>query len=662
MEYGIGPSQPQTVGAGTNDLPSPLGCNELSPDAEPYLGELLKRVQNLEQYLVSSAIHGRSETGQNLLARQSGLQEPQVILNKTRTLRSSHWLGAADEVRPTSCPTRNVPLKICKFAPIVACYAETTGNSVGEASFQSAETKALINRIGVLLQKCKDTSRRIKVGRPHDHFSSPELSLTNLSREVADKMVAAYFQSFESTHRILHMPSFMKEYWVFWDHPDSVATDVRFKILLVIAIGSSLHENTDTGLRDMIYQWVHAAQTWLSGPLKKDRLEISGLQVYCLTIIARQVFCIGGDLVWMSMGSLVHRAMQMGLHRDPKHIPAMPVLRAELRRRLWATILEMVVQSSLDAAMPPRISFDEFDTEPPSNVDDNEFNESTTVLHPHPRGTFTETSLQLILLDSLPTRLRILQLLNGLHSELSYETVLALSSEISDANRTCSNFVKDNELYGVTAFSRNLLDYLVRRFLIPLHSSFAIKARKNPLFHYSLKVCLDTAMAIISPEPDDGFSRLMAIGGGMFREGIRYAITAISMELLAEVDAQLSERTLHRNHQYRDFLKQAVRDMITLSIERIRQGETNVKSHMFLSMVLVLAEAKEMGFAYEQKIAQAAVDSLEFCHGLLRDQLGTANLPTPTNTGLTPASLDGAQEVFGFDFDIDFFLSDTGFS
>jgi hypothetical protein len=84
-----------------------------------------------------------------------------------------------------------------------------------------------------------------------------------------------------------------------------------------------------------------------------------------LTNLARQIFSIGGDVVWISTGSLVHSAMQIGLHRDPKHLPAISVLQAELRRRIWYTVLELVVQLSLDSWMPPRSTFDEFDTEPP---------------------------------------------------------------------------------------------------------------------------------------------------------------------------------------------------------------------------------------------------------------------------------------------------------
>jgi hypothetical protein len=82
-------------------------------------------------------------------------------------------------------------------------------------------------------------------------------------------------------------------------------------------------------------------------------------------------------------------------------------LQAELRHRIWYTVLELVVQSSLDSWMPPRSFFDEFDTEPPSNINDDELNGSITDLQPHPNGAFTATSAQIALIESLATRVRI---------------------------------------------------------------------------------------------------------------------------------------------------------------------------------------------------------------------------------------------------------------
>jgi hypothetical protein len=472
-------------------------------------------------------------------------------------------------------------------------------------------------------------------------------------------MVNLYFQFFESAHRILHVPTFWAEYQSYWESPSKVPAGIRLKILLVIAVGSSVSNQDvlDGTFPAMVRQWIYAAQNWLSGLLEKDRLNITGLQVHCLTILARQIFSIGGDLVWMSMGSLVHHAMQIGLHRDPKHLPKASVLQAEIRRRLWVTILDMVVQSSLDSAMPPRISLDEFDTEAPANINDHEIDDSTKVLLVHPRSTFTSTSIQLILFDSLPIRLRVLQLLNGLNSELSYPDVLTLSSELIEACRACSKFLDDNRNSGVTSFHRNLLEYLLRRFLMPLHVPFACKARTNHLFYYSRKVILDTAMAMMCPEPNDQFSRLMSIGGGIFREGMRCALIAITFELISQTETQRLDGTLERNSKSRDILKRVVKDIMSLSLERIRQGETNIKSHTFLAMILSLVEATETNTPYPLKMAESARDSLELCHGLMQSRIDIASVSCPSHAGALPSNCDGEYAEYGLDLGLDLDLN-----
>ncbi|KAI1090189.1 fungal-specific transcription factor domain-containing protein [Rostrohypoxylon terebratum] len=640
------PGEPVS-GIGHNASPPLVGRIDLQPsnptqDVEPGLIDILKLGVGLEKSSASSPINSLAESSREILARQLGLRGSQIVLNKTRMLGWSLRIGTAQE-----------------FAPIVNCYMGAA-NSRNEDPPQDTELGKLYARIWDLLQKCKAMARYTKAGRPSRWLSRPEFDLEPPPREVADRSVAIYFKSFESTYRILHEPTFMSEYQRYWDQPESVTIQTRLKVLLVIGLGSSLSEYTESnsGFRQTVNHYIYAAQTWLAGPLEKDRLNVTGVQIYCLTILARQVFSIGGDLVWISSGSLMHLSMQIGLHRDPKHLPTMPVLQAEIRRRLWATVLEITVQSSLDTAMPPRISFDDFDTEAPSNLNDDEMDESTTTIQPHPKSTYTTTSIQLALFGLLPTRLRILHLLNGLHTELSYLDALALSSEITDQYRTCNAFMRENEQSGATPFHRNLLDYLVRRFLIPLHCPFAGEARTNPLFYYSLKVGLDSALSIISPEPDEGFSRLMALGGGMFREGIRFSLTVITRELIAQLEAQRTDGTLHRNPQYIHLLKKAVQDMNELSIERIRRGETNVKGPMFLSMILAQAEAMEEGVSCDLKVAQSAKDSLELCYDILQARTGTMPSPGPT-AGLTPISLSGAQGDYGLnlDFDLDFFFS-----
>ncbi|TWU77390.1 hypothetical protein ED733_006153 [Metarhizium rileyi] len=578
----------------------------------------------------------------------------QVTLNKSRDLGKRGWTESAPE-----------------FAAIIACWVEVMGKSSGNAAFRDPQVAALVEQAGDFLSKCKHTAKSIKLLRPTRalSLSSPDW-LVPPPRETCDTLANLYFDSFESAHRILHVPTFWADYRKYWDYPDSNTTSSRLTIFLVIAIGSSLFDyaTPEAALRnaEMVHHWIYAAETWLAGPLEKDRVHLVGLQIYCLTLLARQIFSIGGDTVWMSTGSLLNRAMQIGLHRDPRNLPGKPIspLQAEVRRRLWATIIELVLQASLDSRMPPRISSDEFDTQPPSNLNDVEIDESTTVLPPHHADRFTNTSVQLALLGSFSVRLRILKLMNRINAETSYQQVLARSAELTDALHVSSMLMRDNP--GSAPFHRNMLDYLVRRFMIPLHFFFSNQARTNPVYYYSLKLSLDAATAIMSPEPDAGFSRLMASGGGLFREGLRVASIAVGLGLLVHVQTQRLDGTLRRTSDYRNLQKQAIRDMVSLFEERIRQGETNVKGHMFLSMILGQVNAIEEDSMVELQLARSARDSLEYCCGVLRaraDRTPSATTPLRADAASSVGTDGSLTDVDGYVMDLDWesFFPDQAF-
>ncbi|KAJ5698783.1 C6 zinc finger domain protein [Penicillium macrosclerotiorum] len=577
-------------------------------------------------------------------------QKWQAIFEKPRDWGKSQWKGGANE-----------------FGLLMACYrAILSKESQAGSQQEHPEVSVLVSQAGDSLQDCKTIARNIKLSRPSRGPQFPGFGLPPLPREMADTMATLYIDYFESALRILHIPTFWSEYRKYWDDSDRIALNEQLKIYLVVGIGSSLYDHGDRAatLRniDLVQQWIYTAQTWLSGPLEKDRLDVSGIQIFCLTILSRQIFSIGDDLTWTSVGSLIHGAMQIGLHRDPKNLPAkISVLQAEVRRRLWYTVLELVVQSSLDARMPPRISWNDFDTELPSHINDDQINDTTTELRPVARSAFTDTSAQLALIDSLSSRIQIVQNLNGLHATTSYDQALSFSSELMASLQACHRLT-DNDVS--TPFHRNMLDFLVRRFIIPLHYSFSNQAYRNPLFHYSSRISLDTALAIISPEPDSTFSRLISIGSGPFRESIRCATSVISLELLRHVENQQFSGTLQRTHQYREFLKKAVRDLIDLSEERIKLGETNVKNHMFLCMILAQVEATEASAPVDLQVVRAARDSLEMCSKILMMREDTGIMQSSKNLDLTIARMEdnGTGNGLGLDFDRDLFFFDPTFS
>ncbi|KAI7978708.1 hypothetical protein EIK77_010614 [Talaromyces pinophilus] len=482
--------------------------------------------------------------------------------------------------------------------------------------------KSLKSEIHVLLQKCKLLAKAIKASRPTRCLPVIEPQLPE--RYLADTMARLYISRFESVFRILHIPSFWIEYQSYWRDPANVDGATKFKIQLVIALGCSIdHEShSPEQVQSAACQWVYAAQAWLSAPLEKNRIGISGIQIQCLLILARQCLSISGDLIWVAMGTLVRTAMQMGLHLDPSHFDDLSVSDAELRRRLWATIMELNVQASLDAGMPPIVSIQDFDTKPPSNIDDTDMDDSIQKISPKPHTVVTETSLQIFLSDCLRPRLDILRMMNGLGPGMSQDEVVALTSEISNHCNKSRGFVKKNVETGSDVFRHNLADLLIRRFLLSLHRPWACTAHTGPLFYYSRKISYDTAATLLSPPQDDNFTRLLLRGSGIFKNRIIHVSLALASELLIEIQDKGSNPITQRPWDYRSMLVAAVQEARQQSAQRMQFGETNVKLHMKLSVVLIKAESLLPGQSLQEKMIQTAKDSLQTSYATIQANMG----------------------------------------
>jgi hypothetical protein len=161
--------------------------------------------------------------------------------------------------------------------------AETCDPIEGEA------TEQLKLDMATLLNQCKFHAKRSKLNRPSRNLEIPDMGLLSKGKNFADRMALLYMSRFESALRILHVPSFWREYEYYWAEPAHATVVLCFKIELVIALGASLHGDASdsNGLYSAAPQSLHNAQMWLAGPVEKNRLSIDALQVHCLLLLAR---------------------------------------------------------------------------------------------------------------------------------------------------------------------------------------------------------------------------------------------------------------------------------------------------------------------------------------------------------------------------------------
>lgn len=479
-------------------------------------------------------------------------------------------------------------------------------------------------------------ARIIKTSRMLQPTISADIQKIIPPKEMCDALVEGYLRTFEGIYRVLHIPSFRTEYEGYWNGTVPAKPSVVLKILLVCAIGVPFYTGENQPrLRTSSAKWIQAAADWQCAPHAKSRLNMAGLQTQILTILARQVCNVDGDHIWIPAGSLLRTAMHLGLHRDPSHFGKISIYHSEMRRRLWATVLEITAQTSLDMGMPPMISANDYDTAPPANIDDEHIAEGRdTPIEEQPLNVYTDCSIQIAFTQTLPIRLEIIRLINNLRFDLSYSEVLRLGAELTGACRHNTTFFKTAlaARCNITAFQIKLADCLVRRFVLCLHRPYFAKANEHPQYHYSRKICLDTSLAIYAPATqllpgeEDDWTRMTHRSVGGFKSFFLYGMSTIYYELNSQIKERQEDSTLFAPlistastpstrpmtlpAQF-EALRDVLRSALQTAIAWIRNGGTNAKGVVFLECALARIDALVSGADAEQAVLEAAKRSVK---------------------------------------------------
>lgn len=412
-------------------------------------------------------------------------------------------------------------------------------------------------------------------------------------RPLAEYLMQLYFSTFETTLRILHVPSFTSEWDAFWDrsasHIDgslnSNKTDVLIaKLLMLMACASCFATNkaeplTSAGfnphsLIQRCQKWIEAVTTWLASMTSHAQMNSDVIQIKCLLLLAQQATAQEGDLVSMASGSLLREAMLMGLHRNPCNFPNVSPYWAELRKRLWLTIIELELQASLYSGIPLAISWDEFDCPLPSDIDDEDFTiESPRLPPPRRSDTLTRTSFQIALARTLETRMAISKIVNRVRLSATYDNeIMTLSERLTTGLAQAPPDLRDDTGTTTTAggspdnnsstspFRRSFFLFLHYRSLLALHRPFFLRFSETPdePFNYSRRVCIQTSLALLSqlehfsnhcpnnnhPSPPPAVNNnhtpphILHLKGGLFRDDIFHAAATICFELRLQTKSQ----------------------------------------------------------------------------------------------------------------------------
>ncbi|KAH7021285.1 uncharacterized protein B0I36DRAFT_425030 [Microdochium trichocladiopsis] len=337
-------------------------------------------------------------------------------------------------------------------------------------------------------KKDRDKRRNDRMKR----FMEPGLDLEALlpPRDETDSLISIYLDQFEQIHRIVHVPTFKKQYASFWDPARTRSAAMTVLVLAMISVSVCLDmtvSNKFVGVKSSSFQraakWVKACDNWHANQSHKHRMLIH-YQIACMLYMAKRVNIIKKKRFWSTTGVLVRDGIITGLHQDPEHMSVqVSPFYQEMRRRLWATMVEFDVQSSVDQGVPTLMSQVYNDADAPRNIDDDQFDENTEELpESNPDDKYTLSSYQHLSRRSLPLRLELTRILTMSRGALDWEQALRYTELLTQEIDALPAWDIDTEpapnSIHKPILAHTLLHLQLKQFFIPLLQPF-IKLREN---------------------------------------------------------------------------------------------------------------------------------------------------------------------------------------
>lgn len=508
------------------------------------------------------------------------------------------------------------------------------------------------------------------------------------SRTACDKLIVIYGDNFENELRVLHMPSFSDEVALFWNSPEppsSGSSDLIPQLLCVLAIATSLDDadllayGTPNG-RATVVLYCDLVASWLDDLKTKQRLRFSTLQTQTLLLMARQCSTENVKEMWNSTGSLVRSAMMIGLHRDPSEYPQISAFSAEMRRRLWMTIVEIDLQTSLTYGMPTMVCPTDFTCGLPANVDDIDL--FVDMKDPAPSRSFAEwaDSLpQALLAKSLRERLEAARLLSNIGEGLEYEKILQRAKSLERVLQDLPAPLKfdhhlnqDKKMPG-RLLARVLLDLHIRRAILSLCSPFAQVDPDHANFVEARRIFIRSSLVILCFQDifDPNFTDLDIVTTPKYWDFFHLCCKTDMMH--ASLGVCLEIKRLSRNPRSLDAsqtanghspdgvssnvsatatwsktsLTKTVEDNIDPLMRRLGRFRSDAKDLLCLSIVLNSVKTNQSPERKEALMESGLKDLIKACQQHLQKVRSDSNHAEYANIDITPLSQAGTFQSNG---------------
>ncbi|KAL8951331.1 MAG: hypothetical protein Q9222_002696 [Ikaeria aurantiellina] len=224
------------------------------------------------------------------------------------------------------------------------------------------------------------------------------------SKIIADRLLSQYWIAVHPLCRIVHKPSFQRRYKAFWaDVEVGIEPTGSLQAVVFAALFSgvvSLADNAvlmefGTTKKELVDNFQMGTETALgrANVIRTTKVEtLQALVMYMMPLCRGEISRSHSALV----GTALRIAECMGLHRDGTEYGFGPV-ETHVRRLIWYQICFLDIRTCEAQGPRPHIRADEFDTQFPLNVDDEELEGSEPATQSASR--WTDMTLSLIRME-----------------------------------------------------------------------------------------------------------------------------------------------------------------------------------------------------------------------------------------------------------------------
>lgn len=320
-------------------------------------------------------------------------------------------------------------------------------------------------------------------------------------RPTTTIIINNYMETIERVHPLLHIPTFYEELDQFWENPG--ATDdawlSQFLVMLALSYQSLRDETTVSFNEESLLKYLQGAETCLKNTPFFLVPTLTSLRALSMMVLTRHIVsssCLESDSCGPLMSTVVRLAMSISLHVDPQHAEGMSVFDMEIRRRLWTTIALMEAQMHMSSGTPFLLRSLDFDTLPPSNVDDDEL-KSFGTLPVHPVTEYTDSTFQIMLARSFPITFEILTRVNSPSGRFEYEEVLRYHSQMKNLLQEASQWTISTPPEEWRQLQWFMAEIFLRRVLLVLHSQYGLRPNADVEYPVSYWSTLESSLALL---------------------------------------------------------------------------------------------------------------------------------------------------------------------